>query len=395
MDSELGAGGFRALAKSYRAAWPVRLAGVEPDGQRRFASGWWKGSDPAGRRETMAWVIQEGLRWGEPTISYAEGGEMFWAVPLMTNAEVWGGLVATVHEDVLFPGGSSRPVADLKTAATELRRLAERRNLTNAALLETRRWQYRREQERAEALQSFRVEGPIAVRQLYLQAEPRLMAAVRRGDRAQARAVLNQILTALLSAAGENFALVRGFCIELVATMCRTAVEGGGQADHLLASSYHGLSRLSEATSLETLAPVLHEALDRTVDAMERQRDSMQSVVIANALQHMRQRLGSALSRDAVAEAMCLSPSHFSRLFKKHTGRSFGEMLSRLRVDHAAELLVRSDLSIGQIATASGFPDASYFGKVFRRVMGTTPRAYRNDHDRRRGGTSDNAGQRE
>lgn len=373
---------FRTLARVYRQAWPVRMAAVTPDGMRRYASGWWRGADPPARRSLMAFVVQEAIRWGEPTITYGEGGGMFWAVPLMHNAKPLGGLVATIHEDDLFPGETNQPVADLKRACTELRLLAEQHNLTNAALLETRRWQYVREQERAEVLHTSKMEGALGVRQLYLQAEPRLMAAVRRGDRSQARAVLNQILTDLLSAAGERFGLVRSFFIELVATMCRTAVEAGGDADQLLGAGHHSLSRLAAVESMEQLAPCLHNVLERTIDSMERHRDSMQSILVANAVGMMRDRLATQLTRDGMAEAMCLSPSHFSRLFRQHTGVTFGELLTRMRVERAAELLVRTDLSVAEIAYRCGFADGGYFGKVFRARTGLTPKAYRTEHDR-------------
>lgn len=368
---------FHDLARQYRTAWAVRVAAVAADGSRRLSSGWWRGPDPAGRRELMAFVVQEALRWGEPTITYGEGGDFYWAVPLMHNAALLGGIVATMHEDVLFPGESSTPSADLRRACSELRRLAERLNLTNAALLEARRWTYACEQDRAELLQTSKLERPLGVRQLYLQAEPQLMAALRRGDRPQARMVLNQILTSLLSAAGNHFGLVRSFLIELVATMCRTAVEAGGDVDELLGTGYDNLSELAAVTSMEALAPCLHDVLERTISAMEQHRESTQQVVIASAVAYMREHLASDLSRDAVAEAMFLSPSHFSRLFKQHMGCTFGETLARIRGERAAELLVRTNLSIGRIARASGFRDASYFGKVFRQQFGLRPSDFR------------------
>lgn len=368
---------FRALARVYRDAWAVRMAAVAPDGRRRLGSGWWRGADPPARREMMAFVVQEGLRWGEPTITYGEGGQLFWSVPLMHNAELLGGLVATIHEDTLFPGESSQPAADLKIACTQLRLLAEQHNLTNGALLEQRRWHYLREQERAELLQTSKFDAPLRVRQLYLQAEPELMGAIRRSDRRQARAVLNRMMTALLNAAGDRFGLVRSFFIELVATMSRTAVEAGADADVLLNSGEHDLARLARVETMEQLAVVLRGLLERTIDLLEKHRDSVESIVIANAVTKMRQDLAEGLTRDGVADAMCISPSHFSRLFKQHTGRTFSEALMHMRVDHAAELLVRTDLKVEQIAQRSGFADASYLGKVFRRQTGHSPGAYR------------------
>jgi len=368
---------FRELTRVYRREWPVRMAAIAPDGRRRFASGWWRAADPPQRRELLAFVLQEGLRWGEPTITYGEGGHLFWAVPLMHNAQLLGGLVATIHEDDLFPGNTNQAIADLRHACRQLRLAAEKHNLTNAALLEQRRWQYVREQERAELLRTAKLDSPLRVRQLYLQAEPELMNAIRRADRPQARAVLNQILTALLNAAGERFGLVRSFFIELAATMSRTAVEAGAEADYLLGAGEYDLARLARVEDMESLARCLREILELTIASLEEHRDSVESIVIANAVAYMREHLAQCLTRDRVADAMCLSPSHFSRLFKLHTGRTFSDWYTRLRIDHAAELLVRTDLPITTIADRCGFRDASYLGKVFRKQTGQTPRAYR------------------
>ena len=373
----LSAATFRTLARDYRRAWPVRFALVDPDGKRHFASGWWRKNDPPDRQQLMAFVVREGLQWGEPTITYGPGGNMFWAVPLMHNAQLQGGLVAAIHEDVLFPGQSQRPTADLQTACTHLRTLAEQHNLTNAALLEQQRWKYLREQERAELLQTSKIDAPMRVRQLYLYAEPELMAAIRRADRPQARVAINRILIALLNAAGDRFELARSFLIELVATMSRTAVEAGGDAQHLLGTGAQSLRRMAEADTMEALSACLRDVLERTIRVMEKHRESFDSIVIANAVAMMRQRLDENLTRDGVAEAMRLSPAHFSRLFKQHTRQTFSQLHTRLRLDHASELLVRTGLPLADVARRSGFQDVGYFGKAFRRHVGQTPGAYR------------------
>ncbi len=370
---------FRSLARDYRRTWAVRFAMVDTQGKRQFASGWWRGSDAPERQELMAFVVQEGLRWGEPTITYGPGGDMFWAVPLMHNALLQGGLVAVIHEDVLFPGQSSQPIADLQRACTQLRVLAEQHNLTNAALLEQHRWQSLREQERAELLQTSKVDAPQRVRQLYLHVEPQLMAAIRRADRAEARAAVNSILIALLNAAGDHFELARSFLIELVATMSRTAVEAGGDAQHLWGTGAQSLLRMAKAETMESLSAHLGEVLERTIGVMEKHRDSFDGIVIANAVTMMRQHFDEILTRDGVAEAMHLSPAHFSRLFKQHTGQTFSQLHTRIRLDHASELLVRTDLPLDEVARRSGFQDAGYFGKAFRQNIGQNPGAYRKE----------------
>jgi AraC-like DNA-binding protein len=99
--------------------------------------------------------------------------------------------------------------------------------------------------------------------------------------------------------------------------------------------------------------------------------------LIGKALDYMRQNLHRDISRDTVARHAGISPSHFSRLLKERTGRSFTELLRQCRVDLACDLLRDPERSLSQIADACGFCDQSYFTRVFQDVKGATPKQFR------------------
>jgi len=73
-----------------------------------------------------------------------------------------------------------------------------------------------------------------------------------------------------------------------------------------------------------------------------------------------------------------LSPNHFSALFQKSVGMKFHDYLCRIRVEESKNLLLFSDYSLTDIAIAAGFPDQSYFCKVFKRIVGLPPGQFRN-----------------
>jgi AraC-like DNA-binding protein len=81
---------------------------------------------------------------------------------------------------------------------------------------------------------------------------------------------------------------------------------------------------------------------------------------------------------DAVAGEAGMSPSHFSRIFKKVMGLSYQGYLNSCRVMKAKNLLSTSPRSVTEIAISLGFSDPTGFGRIFKKLTGQTPSAYRN-----------------
>ena len=366
---------FQQLRRSYRRRWKVAFYATDTEGLIVLGDPSCK--DRTGCARACRHAIQEALRWGEPTVDFCPRKRMIWAVPLMDNARLLGGLVASAAERQVFPDRSGSPALDVRSACTDLRMLAEQANLTNAALLASRRDEYQRERQRAEAIHEFKLVPIANVREMYLRDEPALIAAIRKDDRPEARGILNRLLAAIYHQAGSRLDLIKSFLMELVSTMCRTAVEAGGDPEKLFGTNFASISELSRIESEERLAPWLHEMLERIMDAIRGGRRQSPSYLVTRALNHMAEHYAENISRDDVARAVHVSPSHLSRIIKRHLSRSYTDLINQMRVDRAAELLARSDLPLSVVAGRAGFKDQSYFTKVFGHYMRLTPRQYR------------------
>jgi AraC-like DNA-binding protein len=78
-----------------------------------------------------------------------------------------------------------------------------------------------------------------------------------------------------------------------------------------------------------------------------------------------------------MARSVYLGDVQFRRLFRSITAMTPASFLQRRRIEHACELLVSSEISVENIAQQCGFTQSSFFYRVFRRWMSTTPHAYR------------------
>ncbi|MCR8645548.1 response regulator [Paenibacillus sp. N1-5-1-14] len=91
---------------------------------------------------------------------------------------------------------------------------------------------------------------------------------------------------------------------------------------------------------------------------------------------------GNYMDEDFSLQQVCshiyLSISYFSALFKQHSGETFIEYLTRIRLEKAKELLTLTSLKTYDIAARVGYGDPQYFSVIFKRNMGLTPKDYRN-----------------
>jgi transcriptional regulator of acetoin/glycerol metabolism len=87
--------------------------------------------------------------------------------------------------------------------------------------------------------------------------------------------------------------------------------------------------------------------------------------------------LSESIDLTMLAAAAGLSMHHFARQFKQSAGVTPHRYLTQKRVERAQEMLAQTDLSLSEIAFASGFSDQSHLARHFRHVLGTTPREFR------------------
>lgn len=84
----------------------------------------------------------------------------------------------------------------------------------------------------------------------------------------------------------------------------------------------------------------------------------------------------SELTLQMLCKYLSMSPSYFSAIFKKETGETFVEALTKKRMQVAKNLLKYTSLKNYEIAEKIGFSDAHYFSQTFKKYIGKTPKEY-------------------
>ncbi|MEN9359100.1 MAG: hypothetical protein RL095_635 [Verrucomicrobiota bacterium] len=101
------------------------------------------------------------------------------------------------------------------------------------------------------------------------------------------------------------------------------------------------------------------------------------AAAIESCLHFLRTHVGQRLSLEAMASHAGLSPSRFSALFRQRTGTSPLDFHIQLKMQEACRQLVLGRGRIQDVAASLGYDNPYYFSRLFRQVVGHSPRQYR------------------
>jgi len=157
-----------------------------------------------------------------------------------------------------------------------------------------------------------------------------------------------------------------------------TASGGTATADlmlHLIAQD-HGQD-LSTAVSDQMVYNAVREA-SATQKVSLQSRNGIRNPNLMQAISLMEDNLDTPLPPSSIAELIGISTRQLERLFGKYLNASPKKFYMEMRLERARKLLVQTEMSVTEVALASGFENPGHFSRVFRTAFGCTPMGQRN-----------------
>ena len=143
----------------------------------------------------------------------------------------------------------------------------------------------------------------------------------------------------------------------------RAGIQTGAALDRMYA----------EALSTALAVHLLRE-YGAAVPGPKRQYGGLPREKLARAVAYIQDQLNTDLTVSGIAQAVFLSPYHFTRLFKESTGQSPYQYVVEARVRKAKELLTTGKFTISEVAYDVGFVDQSHLTRHFKRIFGLPPK---------------------
>lgn len=161
-------------------------------------------------------------------------------------------------------------------------------------------------------------------------------------------------------------------------TLLRVAVRNGDvppfHIDKLSSAYAH---KIEATTSTNAGMALMKEMVRKYCLLVKNHSMKSYSLLIRKVLTQIDYDLTANLGLKNLAAQLNVNPSYLSTLFKKETGSTLTEYVNQKRIEHAVFLLNSSNLQIQMIAQYSGIPDVNYFTKTFKKIIGITPKEYR------------------
>lgn len=176
----------------------------------------------------------------------------------------------------------------------------------------------------------------------------------------------------LIEASDTQVAAIRPYSAVLDQRLCFQ----GGQLAGIAWRLYDELRKMDAATPL-----AIEGLLLELVAAASRLRDGNGHATPARWLEEARDRIHAELAArptlSGLADSVGVHPVTLARAFRRSFGCTVGEYVRSLRIERAALQLAQTNLSLAEIALAAGFSDQSHFSNLFRRHTGLSPFRFR------------------
>lgn len=205
----------------------------------------------------------------------------------------------------------------------------------------------------------------------------RFLSVLKAAEPNQLSLELNDLFEQLGRNRREGFKYCRNVCLQLILLSNRLLLELNVQSRDLEEKELSLWERVFKQETVTDLKFTLEAHLINVCSRIQEKRSGKSSNVIERIRQVIEQRFADNLTVADIAESVYLSPTYVSLLYKQETGETVYEYLTKVRIEKAKELLCDPTVKFYEVCYAVGYSDPSHFSKLFKKVTGFTPSAYR------------------
>jgi len=200
---------------------------------------------------------------------------------------------------------------------------------------------------------------------------------VRARDAESARRSIAELCDVITrDSGGHSFDEARYRVVMVLTIATRAAYDEGAHPDRLFSLDIELLQAIERCRGAAELKQIAAGAIESVIGLIP-EVDPRSSGRLDRAVAHIRAHCSRRITREEIASILGCSSAYVSTLFRRLTGHTFKETLTRYRLEKAKGLLDTSTSTIAEVAFAVGYEDPNYFSATFKKATGVSPGMYR------------------
>lgn len=207
--------------------------------------------------------------------------------------------------------------------------------------------------------------------------ENKLIRFISERNKEKVHDVLSLYYDEILVIEGGNFDNIKGRVFELFGTVSQHALDNGASIQKIFSLDFNQVFTMSQVHSIEALFNWILRIINHFIDNVYSSLVLAQSNIIKQALVYINDAYCEKITLNDLSAHLHISKAYLSKLFNQEVGISFTAFLNDKRIQKSLEYLYDKDMNLAEIALQVGYEDQSYYTKVFKKILGETPKEYR------------------
>ncbi len=209
----------------------------------------------------------------------------------------------------------------------------------------------------------------------------RVLSALKMGDQERLHVELDEIFRMLELNRGQGARYAQNVSLHLILKSSQILLEMNGMTEEWEKREIEAWKQVMRQDTMQDLLIFTESYLLNVCSFVQDKRSGKVSVVIERVRSLIEEKYSENLTVSDIAEGVYLSPTYVRLLFKQETGETLFEYLTKVRIEKAKEMLRDPHYKFYEVCYAVGYSDPSHFSKLFKKMTGRTPSAYRDQHD--------------
>ena len=183
--------------------------------------------------------------------------------------------------------------------------------------------------------------------------------------------------------ASEQLRQAKNTLVVLATLVSRAAIQGGMEADEAFSLSDAFIQRSERFNNLQQITNLQYNMVLDFADRMSRIRQGEKPTQLTISVSnYVRRHISEKICVEDIARELFMSRPYLSAKFSHEAGMSLTDFILKQKTEEAKRLLRYSDKSAAAISSYLGFSSQSHFSRVFRKYSGKTPAEYRDKYQR-------------